>query len=109
MTEIEQQQIRALDRCRFGHRAFDQRFIRDLSAQIRKKTAHPLSAEQRYTLAKIVYRYRRQLSDRLPAEQLLQTEPAPEDYGITDHPELINDMFTGEPSPPHEVTDYDRT
>ena len=108
MTPAEQLQIKALDRCRFGHREFDQRFVRDLSRQIRRKQIKPLSKEQRFTLARVIYRYRRQLAERLPADLILQTEPKQEDYGINDQPELINDMFTGEPSPPREVHHHER-
>lgn len=107
MTPQERQQLLALDYCHFGKRTFDKRFTRDLASQIRRGVARSLSREQRYTLAKLVHRYRRQLVRRLPAELILQDAPNKTDYGLTDNPELIDDLFTGEPTPPHEAKNYE--
>ena len=107
MTPQERQQLLALDYCHFGKRAFDQRFTRDLASQIRRGVTRPLSREQRYTLAKLVHRYRRQLVRRLPPELILQQPPNKTDYGLTEQPELNNDLFNGEPTPPHEVPYYE--
>lgn len=101
MTKQEQAQIRALGQCRFGHRAFDKRFIRDLASHIRRGEAKPLTNNQRYTLAKIIYRYRRQLQGKLPEELQLTTLPEPSDYGLDDSLALVDDMFGADPSPPH--------
>lgn len=108
MTPQERQQLLALDYCHFGKRAFDRRFTQDLASQIRRGVAHQLSREQRYTLAKLVHRYRRQLARRLPPELILQEAPNKTDYGLTEHPEYINDLFTGEPTKPHEVPHHEQ-
>lgn len=103
MTPQERQQLLALDYCHFGKRAFDKRFTRDLAGQIRRGVTRQLSREQRYTLAKLVHRYRRQLARRLPAELILQQPPVKSDYGLVDHPETVADLFTVQPSPPKEA------
>lgn len=102
MTPAERQQINALARCRFGLRAFDKRFARDLSNQVRRGDCE-LSNRQRFALARIVYRYRRQLAGRLPEELQILHPPVAVDYGIEEHPETVDDLFTGEASPPHKT------
>lgn len=105
MGKSERAQIRALGRCRFGRREFDKRFISDLDSTQRRGQLHELTRQQRFTLAKIVWRYRRQLQDRLPADLIPDHEPQAAEYGLTQCAELVPDMFSGELTPPHDRSD----
>jgi hypothetical protein len=100
MGKTEHLQIRALGYCRFGRREFDKRFIRDLDSTLRRGRLHDLTNRQRYTLAKIAWRYRRQLAQRLEPDMIPDHEPRHGEYGLDQCDEQIPDLFTGELSPP---------
>lgn len=102
MGKTEAAQIRALGYCRFGRRDFDKRFIRDLDSQLRRKKLRDLTNQQRFTLAKIAWRYRRQLAQRLESNMIPDHEPQASEYGLGHCDDQIPDLFTGELSPPHE-------
>lgn len=101
MGNLERAQIRALGRCRFGRREFDKRFIRDLDSQQRGGRLRELTTQQCYTLAKIAWRYRRQLKERLPEHLIPDHEPQAHEYGVSACVDRIPDLFTGELEPPH--------
>lgn len=107
MTESEFRTIRALDKCRCGHRQFDRRFISDLRRLTVRDRAARLTRRQQYTLASIAYRYRRQLVRWLPSGLVPSTPPDEAAFGLHGKPETINDLFTGEPSPPHHGQDHE--
>ncbi len=102
MTKGEFATIRALDKCRFGYRAFDLRFVRDLRWKTVRDVGYSLTRRQRFTLASIAYRYRRQLVRFLPEEQIPKDPPTRQAFGIADEPETVNDLFTDQASTPHE-------
>jgi hypothetical protein len=105
MGKTEQAQIRALGYCRFGRRQFDKRFIRDLDSTLRRGQLHDLTSQQRFTLAKIAWRYRRQLAQRLEPEMIPGHEPQRSEYGIAQCEAQIPDLFTGELSSPLQSPD----
>jgi len=105
LSQTEQAQIHSLGRCRFGRREFDKRFISDLDSTLRHGQLRDLTRQQRFTLAKIAWRYRRQLKDRLQAYLIPDHEPQADEYGLTDRADLVPDMFSGELTPPHDNSD----
>lgn len=95
MTKTEITQIRALFRCRFGHREYDKRFVVDLNHKTRTQPERQLNHRQLTTLTSVLYRYRSQL------ERLL-----PESLRVTDKPKnigTVNDLFSGRAGCPHKT------
>ncbi len=105
MTSDERTQAAALNRfVNFGYHARGWRFAQHLDWLRRNEPDTVLSGRQKYFLASLCHRYRRQLAGRL-VEHLIPTEPpAPDEY-FTEPVELQGDLLSGEFTP-HE-TDED--
>ncbi len=104
MTRDEITQAAALVRfVNFGPHGKGASFARHLDWLRRHEPATVLKPKQKYFLASLCYRYRRQLAGRL-AEHLIPTEP-PEPGNYFEEPvEMQGDLLSGEFTP-HELDD----
>ena len=101
MTKTERLKAHHLNLCRFLRDSWEERFCHNMAWCAEHAASKPLTPRQKYALDMVVYRFRRQLAGRLPDELMLDTLPIKSDYGVQEKVETVNDLFTGEASPPH--------
>ncbi len=102
MTSDEITQAAALVRfVNFGMHGKGRSFARHLDWLRRHEPATVLKPKQKYFLASLCYRYRRQLAGRL-AEYCIPTEPPVESDYFTEPVEKQGDLLSGEFTP-HEI------
>lgn len=65
MTPDEQEAVQSLDNCRLLPGIWDKRFIRSLARQLEARPERSLTEKQLSQLARMVWRYRRQLPEKL--------------------------------------------